>query len=77
MGAESFSDVSDADSREMLLGFVDQLRMGKPAAVILTVMKSRLPNQPQLWNRVIKAGSSGQITAALSNSRRAPPPTRT
>ena len=58
MGADDFSDVKDALTRELLVGFVDQLRLGKPSSVISVVMKSRIPNQPQLWHRVLKAAGN-------------------
>lgn len=38
-----FDDVSDDLTRELLCGFVDQLRSGKPPKVIGMVMRSRVP----------------------------------
>jgi len=38
---DTFSDVADAELREQCLGFVEQLRSGKPASVINMVMRSR------------------------------------
>jgi len=57
--SSDFSDVADAELREQCLGFLEQIRSGKPASVINMVMKSR--NVPQnLIDRVNKAaGTSG------------------
>lgn len=38
---DDFSDVTDTELRELCLGFVEQLRSGKPAGVIAMVMRSR------------------------------------
>lgn len=40
-GADLFSDLKDAEQRELAIGFVDQLKSGKPAGVINMVMRSR------------------------------------
>jgi CCR4-NOT transcriptional regulation complex NOT5 subunit len=69
MSGDSFSDISDDSQREMLLGFVDQIKSGKPVGVITMVMKSRIPGNENLHARVLKAaGASHAVSNSSSNN---------
>lgn len=65
LAAGDFSDVSDSLVRENCLGFVEQIRAGKPASVMKMVMKSRGLSDA-LIERVIKA-AGGASTGGSSS----------
>ncbi len=69
---DTFADVADEGLREQCLGFVDQIRSGKPQSVIMMVAKSRGVSET-LLARITKAaggggGSSSAATAAALSS---------
>lgn len=59
--SDDFSDLP-TDLRELCIGFVDQIKSGKPVTVLKMVMKSRGLTEAQV-TRVVKA-AGGTVTAA-------------
>src|SRR4051794_2992144 len=58
LSGDTFSDVSNPEQRELCLGFVEQIKSGKPIGVLNMVMKSRGITQ-SLIDRVGKAAGGG------------------
>lgn len=64
---DDFSNLGNQELREQCLGFVDQLKSGKPVGVMNMVMKSR-GIQPDLIARINKAAGSSAGAAPASSA---------